>query len=273
MFGDTRVLIKGAGDLATGVATRLHHAGFQLAMTELEKPLSIRRTVAFAQAIYDGETTVEGLAACRVRNETEVKAAWQKRWIPVMVDPEGKSVAELRPAVVVDAILAKRNLGTRLIDAPLVIGLGPGFAAGRDVHAVVETHRGHFLGRVLWSGSAQPDTGRPGSVCGIGQERVIYAPAEGTFVHRQVIGAAVDGGELVGSIEPTPVLAPISGVLRGLIHDGVRVHLGMKIGDVDPRGVPDYCWKISDKALAVAGGVLEAILVHLGRPPTERRES
>ena len=270
MFGGTRVLIKGAGDLATGVATRLHHASFKVAMTELGHPLAIRRTVAFAQAIYDGETTVEGLTACRVSDAAEVTTAWEKRWIPVMVDPEGKSVAELRPEVVVDAILAKRNLATRIEDAPLVIGLGPGFAAGRDVHAVVETHRGHYLGRVLWTGSAQPDTGRPGSVCGIGHERVIYAPAAGTFVHSKVIGAAVNRGELVGWASATPVVAPIAGVLRGLINDGVQVRSDMKIGDVDPRGVPDYCWKISDKALAVAGGVLEAILVHLGRLPAER---
>lgn len=266
IFEDIPVLIKGAGDLATGVATRLWRSGFKVTLTELAQPLAIRRTVAFAQAVYDGGTTVEGLTACHVSDAAEVTKAWQKRWIPVIVDPEGKSIAILRPAVIVDAILAKRNLGTRIGDAPLVIGLGPGFTAGRDVHAVVETHRGHYLGRVLWSGSAQPDTGLPGRVHGIGRERVIYAPAGGLFLHGKGIGTAVEAGEPVGWVSGTPVVAPIAGVLRGLIHDGVSVQRDMKIGDVDPRGVSDYCWQISDKALAVAGGVLEAILAHLGRP-------
>jgi xanthine dehydrogenase accessory factor len=242
---------------------RLHHAGFRIVMTELEQPVAIRRTVAFAEAVYSGETTVEGLTARRVRNATEIRAAWDNNVIPVVVDPEAESVAALKPEVVVDAILAKCNLGTRIDDAPLVIGLGPGFTAGQDVHAVVETNRGHYLGRVLWAGSAQPDTGMPGGVNGIGHERVIYAPAEGTFVHAQVIGASLSRGDIVGWVRQTPVVVPIAGVLRGLIHDGVCVNPRMKIGDVDPRGIVDHCGIVSDKALAVAGGVLEAILVHL----------
>lgn len=269
MFDNVRVLIKGAGDLGTGVAVRLWRAGFRVVMTELEQPFAIRRTVAFSEAVYDGETTVEGLVARRVRNATEIEAAWNKDVIPVLVDPKGESVAALKPEVVVDAILAKCNLGTRIHDAPLVIGLGPGFTAGQDVHAVIETNRGHYLGRVLWTGSTQPDTGVPGSVNGIGPERVIYAPAEGTFMHRQVIGTVLNGGEIVGWVRQTPVVAPISGVLRGLIHDGVCVNTRMKIGDVDPRGVVDHCWTISDKALALGGGVLEAILVHLRRPTSD----
>jgi xanthine dehydrogenase accessory factor len=193
----------------------------------------------------------------------EIQPAWNENVIPVIVDPAAEYVAALEPAVVVDAILAKRNLGTGIHDAPLVIGLGPGFAAGRDVHAVVETNRGHYLGRVLWAGSAQSDTGTPGSVNGIRHERVIYAPTEGAFVHRQVIGVALNQGEIIGWVCEKPVVAPIPGVLRGLIHDGVHVNTRMKIADVDPRGVVEHCWTISDKALAVAGGVLEAILVHL----------
>jgi xanthine dehydrogenase accessory factor len=263
VFDDVRVLIKGAGDLATGVAVRLWRVGFRVVMTELERPIAIRRTVAFSEAVYDGKTTVEGLTARCVKNVAEAKAAWNQSVIPVIVDPNGESVATLQPEVVVDAIVAKRNLGTQMHDAPLVIGLGPGFTAGRDVHAVVETNRGHYLGRVLWTGSAQANTCVPGRVNGIGAERVIYAPIEGTFMHRQVIGAALNVGDVIGLIDQTPVAAPIRGVLRGLIHDGVCVNTRMKIGDVDPRRVVDHCWSISDKALALAGGVLEAILVHL----------
>jgi len=265
------VLIKGAGDLGTGVAMRLWHSGLRVVMTELEQPVAIRRSVAFSEAVYDGETTVEGLTARRVGSTAEIETAWRKGVIPVLVDPRAESVATLKPEVVVDAIVAKCNLGTRIHDAPLVIGLGPGFTAGHDVHAVIETNRGHYLGRVLWTGSAQPNTGVPGTINGIGRERVIYAPAEGTVMHRQAIGAALNKGEIVGQVGQTPVAAPISGVLRGLIHEGVWVNPRMKIGDVDPRGVADHCWTVSDKALALGGGVLEAILVHLSRPTSNVR--
>jgi len=168
--------------------------------------------------------------------------------------------------VLVDATLAKRNVGTRLTDAPFVVGLGPGFVVSQDVHAVVETNRGHYLGRVLWSGSAQPDTGVPGDIAGFGRERVIYAPADGLFEHQLDIGAVVHVGNVVGRVGQAPVLAPIAGILRGLIHDGVRVQAGLKIGDVDPRAAPDHCCTISDKALAIGGGVLEAILIYLRGP-------
>jgi xanthine dehydrogenase accessory factor len=263
VFDDVQVLIRGAGDLATGVAVRLQHAGFRVMMTELERPLAIRRTVSFSEAVYDGATTVEGMTARRVASPAEMPSAWNENVIPVIVDPDAQSVKVLRPSVVVDAILAKRNLGTRIQDAPLVIGLGPGFTAGLDVHAVVETNRGHYLGRVLWNGSAQPNTGTPGDVKGIRHERVVYAPAAGPFLHRQVIGAALHKGEIIGWAGEKAVIAPIPGVLRGLIHDGVHVNTRIKVADVDPRGIEEHCRTISDKALAVAGGVLEAILVHL----------
>lgn len=263
MFDDVRVLIRGAGDLATGAGARLWRVGFRVVLTELAQPLTVRRTVAFSEAVYEGETKVEELTARRVESAAEVEAAWREGVIPVIIDPEAKSIATLQPQVVVDAILAKRNLGTRIDAAPLVIGLGPGFTAGQDVHAVVETNRGHYLGRVLWEGSAQPDTGMPGQVQEISQERVIHSPADGSFQHRQVIGTTVNQGDVVGFVGRTPVPAPISGVLRGLVHDGVSMHQYTKIGDVDPRGNPDHCWTISDKSLAVAGGVLEAILIHL----------
>ncbi len=263
MFAEVRVVIRGAGDLATGVAARLWRAGFPLVMTELAKPLAIRRTVALSEAVYDGEVRVEDLTARRVADWPEIEAAWVAGVIPVMVDTTGQTLTLVRPQVVVDATLAKRNLGTRLTDAPLVIGLGPGFTAGVDVHAVIETNRGHYLGRVLWSGSAQPDTKVPGVVNGVGRERVIYSPAAGMFRSQRTIGAAVEAGEVVGWIDEAPVPAPIGGILRGLLHDGVRVEASTKIGDVDPRGVADHCWTISDKALALGGAVLEAILTYL----------
>jgi len=263
MFGDVRVLIKGAGDLATGAAARLWRAGFPVVMTELAQPLTLRRTVAFSEAVYEGETQVEEITARCVSNVSEIKAAWRQGVIPVLTGCESECIAAIQPEVLVDAILAKRNLDTRITDAPFVIGLGPGFTVGKDVHAVVETNRGHDLGRVLWSGHAQPDTGVPGEIAGVSRERVIYAPADGVFEHQMVIGSKVNKGDVVGAVNQTPVLAPIAGVLRGLIHDGVRVRADLKIGDVDPRGVVEYCYTISDKALAVGGGVLEAILIYL----------
>ena len=269
MFSDMPVLIRGAGDLATGVAARLWRAGFPLVMTELPQPLAIRRSVALSEAVYDGEVRVEDLTARRVSAGPETEAAWAAGVIPVVVDDYRRTLDLVKPHVVVDAILAKHNVGTQLSDAPLVIGLGPGFTAGVDVHAVVETNRGHYLGRVLWSGSAQPDTKVPGVVNDVGRERVIYSPVAGVFRSRRAIGAAVEAGEVVGWIDQTPVTAAIGGILRGLLHDGVPVESSTKLGDVDPRGVVDHCWTISDKALALGGGVLEAILVHMRRaaPP------
>jgi xanthine dehydrogenase accessory factor len=265
MFEDMRVLIKGAGDLATGVAARLWRSGFPVLMTELAQPLTIRRTVAFSEAVYDGETTVEGLTARRIPEVAEAEATWRAGQIPVLVDGALACLPVFKPQVVVDAIIAKRNTGTRLADAPWVVGLGPGFTVGQDVHAIVETNRGHYLGRVLWSGSAQPDTGVPGEIAGVGRQRVIYAPAMGFFNLLRPIGSVVEPGEVVGFIGEVPVMAPLGGVLRGLIHDGVPVRAKLKIGDVDPRGVVDHCYTISDKALSIAGGVLEAILSHLAR--------
>lgn len=263
MFEAYWVLIKGAGDLATGVAWRLWRVGFPVAMTELAQPLAIRRCAAFAEAVYAGETTVEGVTARRVESPAAVEEAWGQGLIPVLVEVDASLLAYLRPEVFVDAIMAKQNRGTRISDAPLVIGLGPGFTAGVDVHVVIETNRGHYLGRALWSGSAQPDTGAPGNVAGATLERVVRAPATGVFRGNCQIGDRVQAGETLGWVDQTPVLAPLSGVLRGLIHDGVRVDRGLKVGDVDPRGETRHCYTISEKSLAIGGGVLEAILVHL----------
>ncbi len=258
------VLIKGGGDLGTGVAHRLHRAGMRVAITELPQPLVIRRTVAFASAIYEGAVTVEGVTARRLPlDEREITAAWACGLVPVLVDPGGLAIRALRPDVVVDAILAKRNTGTHITDAPAVIALGPGFTAGVDCHAVVETERGHYLGRVIWEGAARPNTGVPGEVGGQSGRRVLRAPADGRFqgVHR--IGDLVREGETVATVAGEPIQAPFAGVLRGLLHDGVLVRAGMKVGDVDPRGDPACCFTISDKSRAVGGGVLEAILTCL----------
>jgi xanthine dehydrogenase accessory factor len=266
-FSDYLVLVRGGGDLGTGVAYRLHRAGFTLMVTDLAQPTCVRRAVSFAEAMYAGRVTVEGATAVRVDDPMLGMAATIMREIPVMVDD--RSVLErMRPPIVVDARLAKRNLGTRLRDAPLVIGLGPGFTAGKDCHAVVETNRGHDLGRVYWDGSAEADTGRPEPVHGFTGERVLRAPAEGPFQGRVRIGDLAKAGDVLAVVEGQPIVAAFDGVVRGLIQDGLRVTAGMKVGDLDPRGVREHCFTISDKARAIGGGVLEAILegIELWRP-------
>jgi len=265
MFNERRIVIRGAGDLATGVALRLWRSGFPVVMTEIDQPLTVRRTVAFSDAIYEGETAVEGITARRVEDSGGALDALADRVIPVLVDPEADIARHIGPFALVDGVMAKKNIGTRMDDAPLVVGLGPGFTAGEDVHAVVETKRGHTLGRVLWKGSAIPNTGIPGEVKGIGAERVIRAPGPGTFKGVRSIGEHVEKGETVAYAGDAPVPAPISGMLRGLLHDGVRVDTGLKSGDVDPRDVRESCWLVSDKALAIGGGVLEALLTVIHR--------
>ena len=265
MFSKKRIVIRGAGDLATGVAARLWRSGFPVVMTEIAQPLTVRRTVSFSDAVYDGETTVEGIRARRVEDKAEILKALDERVIPVRVDPEATIIHDIEPFAVIDAIMAKKNIGTHREDSPLVIGLGPGFIAGRDVHAVVETKRGHTLGRVIWEGSAIPNTGIPGEVRGFGAKRVIRAPGPGAFKGFLSIGKHVEKGDLVAYAGDAPVLAPISGMLRGLLHDGVIVDTGLKSGDVDPRDVSESCWLISDKALAIGGGVLEAVLTAICR--------
>ena len=257
------ILIKGAGDLGTGVAYRLHRVGMQVAATELVQPTVIRRAVSLAEAVYEGEVAVEGLVARLAHDIPGAKQALAAGAVPVLVDPQIDIIKELRPQVVVDARMAKRNLGTQLDEADLVVGLGPGFVAGRDVHAVIETARGHYLGRVLLAGGAAPDTGVPGSIGGESARRVLYAPADGVFHALKRIGDPVAEGEMVAQVNDLPVKALLSGVLRGILRDGLIVRHGMKVGDTDPRGVRDYCFTISDKALAVGGGVLEAILFTL----------
>lgn len=260
LFSDVLVIVRGGGDLATGIVYRLSKAGFPIVVTELPQPLAIRRAVAIASAVFDGALAIEDLSVRRVATPSEARAMAADGTIPVLVDPDGESLRALRPAIVVDARMAKRNLGTRREDAPLVIALGPGFSAGEDCHAVIETNRGHRLGRVIWSGPAEPNTGRPGTVQGRQSDRVLRAPADGTVEPRYAIGDFAREGDLIATVGGEPLRAPFDGVLRGLIHPSVSVTTGMKIGDLDPRGERDYCFEISEKALAIGGGVVEAVL-------------
>lgn len=254
------VVVKGGGDLATGIAHRLFRAGFPVVVTEIGQPTVIRRTVAFAAAAYDGEAAVEGVSAV-LSQPDDVLGVIGRRAIPVLVDPTAACVGRFRPAAVVDAVMAKVNTGTSLTDAPVVIGVGPGFAAGVDVHAVIETQRGHDLGRVITSGPAAADTGVPGEIGGYGRERLIKAPCPGVFKAGAAIGDIVGPDQVVAHVGDTPVRATIGGVLRGLLHSGLMVSAGMKVGDVDPRCQVAHCFSISDKARAVGGGVLEALLM------------
>jgi xanthine dehydrogenase accessory factor len=254
------VLIRGGGDLATGVAARLQRAGFAVAVTELQQPLVLRRTVALAEAVYRGETAVEDLTARRVGSPARAREEILHGVIPVLIDPEADSLAELDPAALVDARMRKQPNELGIGVASMVIGLGPGFLAGDDCHVVVETNRGHRLGRVLWNGPAEADTGHPEAVGGQAARRVLRAPADGELEAHEEIGARLAEGQLIAEVDGYEVRAPFAGVLRGLVHPGIAVDAGMKIGDVDPRGEAAFCWEISDKALAVGGGVLEALL-------------
>jgi len=255
------VLIRGAGEMATGVAHRLYQSRLKVCLLEIAKPLAVRRTVCFSEAIYDGEKEVEGVRAKLVATPDEISSVWTEEMIPVLVDPDARQTRDsLKPDVVVDAILAKINLGTRSDDASLVIGLGPGFDAGKDVHAVIETNRGHHLGRVILKGEAEPDTGIPGEIGGYSAERVLRTMKKGVFRSTQSIGDQVSKGTVVAVVDDFPVMAQISGMIRGLLRDGVEVKRGTKVGDVDPRGKKEYCFTISEKARAIGGGVLEAIL-------------
>ncbi len=254
------VLIRGAGDIASGIALRLYRAGFSVAMTEIARPTTIRRTVAFSDAMTRGKQTVEDVTALRAETWEDALLCLRRGYIPVLNDPDCACRARLEPDALVDAILAKRNLGTAIGDAPVVVGVGPGFTAGVDCHAAVETMRGHTLGRVYYEGSPLPNTNIPGLIGGFAGERVLRAPADGVFTGTRRIGDCVESGDTVGFVAGVPMQATISGVLRGLLADGVTVRKGMKSGDVDPRGDAGYCALASDKALSVGGGVLEAIL-------------
>lgn len=253
------VLIRGGGDLATGVAVRLLRAGLRVVVTEIPQPLAVRRTVAFAEAVYAGEATVEGITARRVDDPSDslrILTILGRQQVPVLVDPDCSSAKILHPLVIVDGRMTKRPPEPIGYSPALYIGLGPGFEAGANCQCVVETRRGHTLGRVYWQGGPEPDTGQPSG----DPRRVLRAPADGEALAHAEIGQHVEQGQAVAEVDGQAVVAPFAGVLRGLIHPGLRVTKGMKIGDVDPRDDPRLCRTISDKALAVGGGVLEAAL-------------
>ena len=288
LFLDYPILLRGGGDLATGVAYRLHHAGFPVIVLELPHPLVVRRRVALATAVLEGEVTVEDLRGVRVESAAEAWALATTGVIPVLVAagiPEtwttdhrpqttdtvttraerAPSSVVRRPSAIIDARMAKRNIDTTIDQAPLVIALGPGFIAGVDCHAVIETNRGHRLGRVIWDGAAEPNSGTPGIVAGKGRERVLRAPVTGIATWRVDIGDRVIEGALLGDVDGHVITAPFDGVVRGLIASGPTVPVGLKIGDIDPRDDITAPFTISEKALAIGGGVLEAVLSHLNR--------
>ena len=264
MDSNNLIIVRGAGDISTGTIHRLARAGFPVLALEVARPSAIRRRVAFSEAVYDGAATVEGVTAVRIAGIQEIDEVLARGEVPLLLDPAGESIRRLRPAAVVDAILAKRNLGTTMDMAPLTVALGPGFAAGRDVHYVIETMRGHDLGRIIAEGSAAANTGVPGLIGGYGAERVLHAPAAGTFRMRRDIGSVVEKGEIIGTVVSgdgeAPVRTQIAGILRGVIRDGYPVTKGFKLADVDPRLEQlKNCTTISDKARCIAGSVLELV--------------
>jgi xanthine dehydrogenase accessory factor len=255
-----KILIRGAGEMASGVGVRLYGAGFRPFFTEVERPLCVRRTVSFADAVYEGEAGVEGITVRRVADPGDISAEQMAGRLALWVNGDIDAVASVRPDVVIDAILAKHNLGLHPGLADLVIALGPGFEAPGDAHVVIETNRGHNLGRLIYDGAAEPNTGVPGVIGGESAQRVLRAPADGIFESDLGIGDSVEAGQIVGNVASQPVKANLSGTLRGQIRPGTPVWTGLKIGDVDPRGHKDYCYTVSDKGRAIGGAVLEAIL-------------
>ena len=267
VYTDKMILVRGGGDLATGVIHKLHQSGYQVLILECDRPSAIRRHVAFCEAVYDGTAEVEGVV-CRRITENDIRTQCRKCWaqgeIPLLTDTHGKHIRELEPEAVIDAILAKKNLGTSRDMAPLTVGLGPGFTAGEDVDYVIETMRGHTLGRVIRTGEPIPNTNIPGLIGGFTGERVLRAPDDGIFHQLADIGARVQAGDVVGEVNGKPMACTIAGVIRGMLADGTPVYKGMKSGDVDPRGELSYCYTASDKAIAIGGGVLQAILEYTG---------
>jgi xanthine dehydrogenase accessory factor len=254
------VLVWGGGDLASGVAIRLHRAGIRVVIVETPQPLAVRRTVAFAQAVYDGEIKIEDVHGQLIDSPDGMQTCWSVGAMPVLVDPELKLMTGHPPLALVDARMKKVKVDTPVEIAELVVGLGPGFTAGDNCHAAVETNRGHFLGRVYWERSTQNDTGIPGKVGEHAAERVLHAPVEGQVKASVTIGDWVEQGDLIMTVGDHQVKAPFPGMVRGLIHSGLWVSAGTKVGDIDPRPETFRCWTVSEKSLAIGGGVLEAIL-------------
>ncbi|WP_315078499.1 selenium-dependent molybdenum cofactor biosynthesis protein YqeB [uncultured Clostridium sp.] len=254
------IVIKGAGDLATGVATRLKKCGFDIVMTEIPEPTTVRRTVAFSQAVYDKKVEVEGITAVLASNKKDINKIVEEGNVAIVVDEKAEIIDEIKPEVIIDAIIAKKNLGTEIDDANIVIALGPGFTAGVDCHCVIETKRGHYLGKPIYKGSAIPNTGVPGEIGGYSKERIIRAIDDGKIEPVSKIGDYVNKGDIVAYVNGIPVFAKLDGIVRGMLQKDVNVFKGMKSGDIDPRCEKNHCFTISDKARSIGGGVLEAIL-------------
>ena len=263
MEDKTTLIVRGGGDLASGVIHRLYKCRYQVLVLECRKPSAIRRKVSFSEAVFDGISNVEGVTGRLVKDVSECQKVWEADEVPILVDEAGKAVKELRPDALIDAILAKKNLGTTREMAPLTVALGPGFEAGKDVDFVIETQRGHNLGRVIEEGCATPNTGIPGVIAGYGKERVIHSPAAGIMHNCSQIGDIVEKDQIIAMIDETPVYASLTGVLRGIIRDGYEVPKGMKIADIDPRKEQKKnCDTISDKARCIAGSVVEVLLAN-----------
>ena len=268
MREEFQIVVRGAGDIATGTIHRLHRCGFSVLALETERPSAIRRYVAFSETVYEGSWTIEGVEAVRVESLEDALQCQRQGKVPVLIDPGCRCLEQFRPKVLVDGILAKKNLGTRMDMAGTVIALGPGSTAGVNAHLVIETMRGHNLGRILTEGTALPNTGVPGVIAGYGKERVIHAPAAGNMKNHSRIGEIVEKGQVIASIDEVPVKATLTGVLRGLLRDGYPVTEGFKIADIDPReSEQKNCFTISDKARCIAGSVLEGILSRSERTP------
>lgn len=253
--------IKGAGEMASAIAYRLFKANIRnIYMMEIETPLAVRRNVSFCECIFKGKTRVEDIEGVVAKGSNDICNAWKQGQIPVTIDPSWNMLIKLPVDVLVDAIIAKKNIGTNITDAPLVIGIGPGFTAGIDVHMVIESNRGHHLGRIIESGSAEPNTGIPGDIKGFSVERVFKAPIDGIFHAKRSIGDKVAQNELIGFVDDHPIHAAINGMIRGILRSNIFVKAGTKLGDIDPRGILEYCDTISDKARSISGSVLEAIM-------------
>lgn len=260
-----KILIKGAGDLATGIAWRLKRAGFDILMTEIAKPLTVRLTVAYSNAVYENSVVIEGIKGSLAHDYQEAKDIIKQGNIAVVVDEKASIIKEYKPDIVIDAIMAKRNLNTTIDDAKIVIAIGPGFCAGIDCDYVIETKRGHFLGKVIESGYAIENTGIPGNIGGYTIERIIRANKDGIFKPVAKIGDYVEVDDIVAYVDDKPILALINGIIRGMLYEGIYVTEGMKCGDIDPRAAKEHCFTISDKSRAIGGGALEAVMYGISR--------
>lgn len=260
-----KIIIRGGGDLGSGVALRLHHVGWQILICETDSPLCLRRSVSFANAVYEKETKVEGVLAIKCDLPENIFEILEKKSIPVLIDPEMEVGNFFQPDIIIDARMLKKHVDYNLNSKIMIIGLGPGFIAGKNCHAVIETNRGHFLGRVIWEGEPQMDTGSPGRIKGHDIERVLRSPSNGKINSNAKIGYLFIKGETIGFVGSDPIIAPFDGCLRGLMHNGIEVSSGLKIGDLDARMDPSLTSFVSEKALAIAGGVLEAILIFKNR--------